>query len=160
MPRLGDLETACIPDAFVNRFVVDARELCLVSERNDDSSRQLAAILPAQLQALSCVVESELPLAIEIEPLVANKLWSGIFRTRNRFSHRHMTSLTGDLRRRSLAAPPVFFDKLRVKSGSLVDAAPVAECSGSAADLSCPSRVRFHSQCARVHSPSPTPLCV
>ena len=62
----------------MDRLVVDSGKFGLVTKRNVDSQRQRATVLPPETQSLLGVVESKLPLAVEIEPDTANKLWTRI----------------------------------------------------------------------------------
>jgi hypothetical protein len=69
----------------MNGFIVDARQTRLITEGDDDALRQFAAILPSEFETFIAVVESKLPLAVEVEPLTANKLWTRILGARNRW---------------------------------------------------------------------------
>ena len=73
----------------MDRLIVDARQLSLVSERNNNAHAELTTIFPAFSQTDVRIVEREFPLAIEIQPLRPRKLWARIFGTRylQLFSH-------------------------------------------------------------------------
>src|SRR6185369_10794200 len=73
------LERTRIPNHFVNRLVVDSGKFGLIAKGYDDSPRQLAAVLPTKTQSFIGIVESKLPLAVEIEPDATYKLWAWIF---------------------------------------------------------------------------------
>jgi hypothetical protein len=78
-PFLRELETARVPDDFVDAFVVDAGQFALVGERDEDAPFERAPVVPAVLRPLIGVVESELPFPVQIHPFAPDELWPGIF---------------------------------------------------------------------------------
>jgi hypothetical protein len=54
----------------------------LIGERNNDAPRKVPAVVPALFEALVGIIESELPLAIQIQPFVSHELRAGILGSR------------------------------------------------------------------------------
>src|ERR1041384_1389794 len=81
-PRFGDFEIARIPNTLMDRLIIDAGQLSLIGERNSDAARKLPAIVPAFCEALVGIVESEFPLAIQVQPFVSHELRAGLLGSR------------------------------------------------------------------------------
>src|ERR1043165_2726203 len=70
----------------MNTLVVNASERGLVTKQDSASEGQLATVKPAAFPSFFSIVKGKLPLAVEIEPDAADKLWMWVFRAGDLFS--------------------------------------------------------------------------
>src|SRR3954465_878777 len=78
-PVSRNLKVACIPDDFMKGLIIDAGQFTLIREWDSYPQRQRAAVLPTLFEPLILVVKCEFPLAVEVQPSVANELRAWIF---------------------------------------------------------------------------------
>src|SRR6185295_17631962 len=81
-PEGGDEDAAAVPHRLVAIGVADARELRLGTERHRDARLQ-GTLEQATADAAVAGIELELPLAVEVQPILADELRAGIFGTRD-----------------------------------------------------------------------------
>src|SRR5690606_9846396 len=88
VPRLRQIEAFAVPYHIVELRVADAAQLALKYKRNCNRMRVWSRVsipVPFLLLPDSVIIEGELPLPVQIEPIRTNKLRSWIFLSRNRF---------------------------------------------------------------------------